>query len=143
MKKNITKLFVAMLFCGVMFAPSLSARADSYVRFTEFNFTTVPYSESFVKVVSKPKNDSEANWYVTFTYVNTGAPSQNPAIVSSAQSATAAVNERPAPVQVGSYKTAYTNTNNMTGGQVFSLYASGNANNGNSYSITMSGRYTS
>lgn len=141
MKKLFSKLLFTMLFCGVIFAPSVCAQAG-YVPFTGFDFTTAPYNESYEEVVSKKKADNETNWYVTFTSV-TNAPTSNPAFVVSAKTLGAAANQAPVAIQLGAYSKAYNSSFGAKKDDLFSLFASGNANNGNSYYITMTGRYTS
>ena len=106
-------------------------------------------SEAYNWVVTKTKADNEQNWYLTITEQRgLGSTSQmNRAIAVSAKNKTDARGCGP----LGLYsnyvnqtqRNAYPSHVGYGKDTVCNLYFSGNNNNGNQYTITLSGRYTS
>ena len=142
------KLKKRMIMTGMVMALLLSAMPVHAGRkyFTNFHYQTVPYSESWKYITGMAKEDNDRNWYVATTAASGLSSSQDRAYYQSSTRNDAIMTQSaPLPIRGDgrTYSQKYYASTSAVRGMVFNLYIHGNENLGQSYSITVSGRYTS
>lgn len=141
MKRKISILLAAL----AVILPCQMIPAAS-VTFTNFSYTTTPYTELLKQVASKTKADNEQNWYATLTGSNgLGSAGSTTRALLTSNTTNNSLELRSALVPINSSTTSikqeyFTYTGK---GSACKLYVTGDGNNGGTYSIKISGRYTS
>ena len=132
---------VMLAFLAIANCPKASAAS---VTFTNFSYTTTPYSESWRQVARKVKADDEQNWYATLTG-STGLSSTIDRAMFTSSTTNDFSNPRSTPVPLYSYTTRIVNPYYIFTGKNSDckLFILGDENNSGSYKVTVSGRYTS
>lgn len=135
------KLFLATLAVGIL---SIQAVSAASVTFTNFSYTTSPYAETLEQVASKSKADNEQNWYATLTSSSGLSSSLDRALLTSNTSNSSLS-------LISALVPLYTSTTSIKepyfvytkSGTNCKLYITGDQNNGGTYTVKISGRYTS
>ncbi len=140
---RVKSFLAALAIAAMAISPMAGVQATS-VPFSNYSFTTVANSESYRAVVSRTKPDAEQRWYLTMTKLSrTFSSTSETPIAVSAKNSTQAKESAPLYLKSGSQSKAYGSDKGIGKGTRCTLYVSGNDNAKSSYSVTISGRYSS
>lgn len=140
MKRKIKTLLATLALIAL---PSQMVSAAS-VTFTNFSYTTTPYTEVLEQVAAKTKADNEQNWYATLTSSSGLSDSIDRALLTS-NTRNTSLELRSALVPIYKKTTGIKEPYFVYTGKDSNckLYITGDQNNAGTYKVTISGRYTS
>lgn len=140
---KLKKLVAVVAIAALAMLPCQSASAASVI-FSNFSYTSTPNWEAWKKVTRKTKADNEQNWYVTLTD-SAGLSTTKCRAMFNSSTTNNSLHPRSAPVPL------YKNTTRCVQsyyiytpkGSDCKLYIHGDENAKVSYTVKVSGRYTS